>query len=95
VRRVTAAAAAVLAVLLVSTPSYADGTIELPKPGAALAQELQLVCNPLVGGLPERCKKSSVPGPVVSTNKSPTLPDAPGGGHRGRGGADLGDTSVR
>jgi len=34
-----------------------------------------------------------VPGPVVSTNKSPTLPDAPG--HRGRGGADLGDTSVR
>jgi hypothetical protein len=50
----------------VSTPSYAGSTIDLPVPGAALAQELELVCNPLVGGLPERCKKSSVPGPVVN-----------------------------
>jgi hypothetical protein len=56
----------VLAVLAISTPSYAETTIELPVPGAALAQELELVCNPLVGGLPERCKKSSVPGPVVN-----------------------------
>jgi hypothetical protein len=47
-------------------PSYADSPIDLPQPGAALAQELELVCNPLVGGLPERCKKSSVPGPVVN-----------------------------
>jgi type IV pilus assembly protein PilB len=36
-----------------------------------------------------------VPGPVVSTNRSPTLPGAPGSTHPGRGGADLGDTSVR
>jgi hypothetical protein len=50
----------------VSTPSYADTTIELPRSGAALAQELALVCNKAVGGLPERCKKSSVPGPVVN-----------------------------
>jgi hypothetical protein len=45
---------------------YADATIELPTPEAARAQELDIVCNPLVGGLPERCKKSSVPGPVVN-----------------------------
>jgi hypothetical protein len=50
----------------ISTPSYAAGSIDLPTPGAARAQELDLVCNPLVGGLPERCKKSSVPGPVVN-----------------------------
>jgi hypothetical protein len=66
VRRVTAAAGALLAVVAVSTPSYAATSIELPTPGAARAQELDLVCNPLVGGLPERCKKSSVPGPVVN-----------------------------
>ena len=65
-RRVTAGAFALLAVLAVSTPSYADATIELTTPEAALAQELDLVCNPVVGGLPERCKKSSVPGPVVN-----------------------------
>jgi hypothetical protein len=62
----------------VSTPSYADGTIELPTPTAALAQELDLVCNPVVGGLPERCKKSSVPGPVV--NDENVLVDLTGGG---------------
>ena len=43
----------------------------------------------------EPARRSPRAGPVVSTNKSPTLPDAPGSGHRGRGGADLGDTSVR
>ena len=64
--RVTALAGAVLAVVTLSTPSYADTAIDLPTPGAARAQELDLVCNPLVGGLPERCKKSSVPGPVIN-----------------------------
>jgi hypothetical protein len=66
VRRVTAVAGALLAVIAAATPSYADSTIVLPVPGAALAQELELVCNPVVGALPERCKKSSVPGPVVN-----------------------------
>jgi hypothetical protein len=66
VRRVTATAGALLATIAISTPSYAGSTIELPLPGAALAQELELVCNAVVGALPERCKKSSVPGPVVN-----------------------------
>ncbi|MDT7538310.1 MAG: hypothetical protein QOI82_1895 [Actinomycetota bacterium] len=65
-RRVTAVVGALFAVLAISLPAYAESSIELPRPGAALAQELQLVCNPLVGGLPERCKKSAVPGPVVN-----------------------------
>src|SRR4051812_32707506 len=42
------------------------GSIDLPAPGAARAQELALVCNPAVGATPERCKKSKVPGPVVN-----------------------------
>jgi hypothetical protein len=82
VRRVTAAAAGLLAVFLVSTPAYADGTIELPTPAAALAQELDIVCNPVVGGLPERCKKSRVPGPVV--NDEVVLVGLNGGGRPSR-----------
>jgi hypothetical protein len=82
VRRVTAGAGALLAVLLVSTPAYGDAAIELPTPAAALAQELDLVCNPVVGGLPERCKKSSVPGPVI--NEEQVLVGVNGDGRVGR-----------
>lgn len=64
-RRVTAVAGALVAVVAVAVPSYA-GDIVLPEPAAARAQELSLICNPLVGATPERCKRSSVPGPVVN-----------------------------
>jgi hypothetical protein len=56
----------VVAVLGSAVPSYAATTIDLPVPGAARAQELALICNKVVGATPERCKKSSVPGPVVN-----------------------------
>src|SRR3954469_2962013 len=55
-----------VAMVLAATPSYAATAIDLPTPTAALAQELALVCNPAVGATPERCKKSSVPGPVIN-----------------------------
>lgn len=75
-------AGALLAVTTVATPSYGASSIELPTPAAALAQELDLVCNPLVGGLPERCKRSSVPGPVV--NDEMVLVGVTGEGRPGR-----------
>lgn len=81
-RRVTAVTGALLAVISLSAPSRAAGSIELPTPEAALAQELDLVCNPLVGGLPERCKKSSVPGPVV--NDEVVVVGVDGDGHAAR-----------
>jgi hypothetical protein len=66
VRRVTAVAVALLAVVLSAIPSYGDSSIDLPQPAAARGQDLALVCNQAVGATPERCKKSSVPGPVVN-----------------------------
>jgi hypothetical protein len=65
VRRVTAFSLALTVVGLSAGPAYA-GTIDLPAPAAARAQELALVCNSAVGATPERCKKSAVPGPVVN-----------------------------
>lgn len=65
-RRVTAGLGALLALGLSAAPSYAATAITLPAPAAARAQELALVCNKVVGATPERCKASSVPGPVVN-----------------------------
>lgn len=58
-------ALAAAAGLAAGTPAYA-AVIDLPLPGAARAQELALICNKVVGATPERCKASSVPGPVVN-----------------------------
>ncbi|GAC1445214.1 MAG: hypothetical protein NVSMB55_25020 [Mycobacteriales bacterium] len=55
-----------MGVLLLGAVPAVAATIDLPRPGAALAQQLALVCNAAVGATPERCKKSSVPGPVVN-----------------------------
>jgi hypothetical protein len=66
VRRVTAVAVALVALVFSAVPSYGDSSIGLPEPAAARAQDLALVCNRAVGATPERCKKSSVPGPVVN-----------------------------
>ncbi|MCW2570740.1 MAG: hypothetical protein JWO88_798, partial [Frankiales bacterium] len=65
-RRITAVSVALIAVMLSAIPSYGDSSIDLPQPEAARAQDLALVCNHAVGATPERCKKSSVPGPVVN-----------------------------
>jgi hypothetical protein len=65
VRRVTAVTLALTGAVASAAPALA-ATIELPVPGAARAQELDLICNKVVGALPDRCKKSSVPGPVVN-----------------------------
>jgi hypothetical protein len=54
-----------LTAVATATPAAA-ASIDLPRPGAALAQELEIVCNRAVGATPERCKKSKVPGPVVN-----------------------------
>lgn len=64
-RRVTAVTLALTAGVASAAPAFA-AAIDLPVPGAARAQELELVCNKVVGALPDRCKKSSVPGPVVN-----------------------------
>jgi hypothetical protein len=74
VRRLTptrsvAAGSVVALAVLAAAPAYGDGPISLPEPAAARAQELALVCNKAVGATPERCKKSSVPGPVVNDEK--------------------------
>jgi hypothetical protein len=66
VRRVTAVATIAVLLSLFCAPSYAATGIDLPRPGAGLAQELALICNKAVGATPERCKKSKVPGPVVN-----------------------------
>jgi hypothetical protein len=71
-----------LALVLLATPSLAATGIDLPAPTAARAQELALVCNAAVGATPERCKKSSVPGPVV--NDEVVLVGVDGGGTPGR-----------
>lgn len=63
------ASGAAVSLALLAAPAYGDGPVSLPEPGAARAQELALVCNKVVGGTPERCKKSSVPGPVVNDEK--------------------------
>jgi hypothetical protein len=62
VRSITVVACAIL---LCAAPAYA-GSIDLPQPSAGRAQELALVCSIAVGATPERCKASSVPGPVVN-----------------------------
>lgn len=67
-RRVTGAAVAgALALLLGPPPALADGraAIELPTPGAALAQDTAGLCA-AVGCTADRLKTSKVPGPVVN-----------------------------
>jgi hypothetical protein len=66
VRSLTSATVAfLLAALAIASPAAA-ADIDLPRPGAGPAQELEVVCNRAVGATPDRCKKSSVPGPVVN-----------------------------
>jgi hypothetical protein len=76
-------------------PAYQD-----PRAQNAAAQALAAANNAPPSTFTERLLGGEnplgdrhVPGPVVSTNKSPTLPGAPNPAPRG--GADLGDTSVR
>ncbi|MBK5305175.1 MAG: hypothetical protein JJD92_00650 [Frankiaceae bacterium] len=80
-QRVTAVTLALTAVLASAAPAYA-ATIELPVPGASRAQELALVCNKVVGALPDRCKASSVPGPVVNDEVVLVGVDGAGTPHR-------------
>jgi type IV pilus assembly protein PilB len=92
-------------------PAYIDPRLQGAATAALQAAAAGNALPPLVGssfterllGGESALGERHVPGPVVSTAKSPTLPGAPGstsgppasgGGSRG-GGANLGDTSVR
>src|SRR5688572_2565549 len=61
-RRAALATGALLLLCCAVGPAGADDLL-LPEPGAARAQEVTALCT-AAGGLPDRCRKSVVPGDV-------------------------------